>query len=54
MTIIILIISILVSLKTINYAIYEIKINNNISGGVMIIILATLSVILPTVIVSIR
>lgn len=40
MFLVILIISIIIFFKTINYAIYEIKVNKNKSAGITIIIMA--------------
>ena len=39
-SVVILIISIIIFCKTINYAIYEIKVNSNKSAGITIIIMA--------------
>lgn len=42
---IILIISIIIFLKTLSYGIYEMKINNNKSAGIVIIFLASIVLI---------
>ncbi len=42
---IILIIAIIIFLKTINYAVYEIKVNSNKPAGIIIIILALIVLI---------
>lgn len=39
MFVIILIFSIIIFLKTVNYAIYEIKVNNNKGAGIVIVIM---------------
>lgn len=54
MIIIILFFSIFVFFKTVSYGLYEIKNNQNIFGGIFVIILATIILFLPTYMVYIR
>lgn len=51
MKIVIILLSIIVGIKTISYGIYEIKQNKNTFGGIFIIVIATISSILPNVVV---
>lgn len=54
MFIIIIILSIIIFLKTLNYGIFEIKKNSNTIGGITVIILAIISLIFPNIMVYIR
>ena len=54
MYIIIFFISLLVVLKTLGYAIYEIKENSNILGGISVIVISTIVLFLPTIMCMIR
>lgn len=54
MRIVIIILSIYTILKTISYGIYEIKTNENKSGGIAVIAVSILSAILCDVIVYLR
>ena len=54
MRIVIIILSIYTILKTISYGIYEIKNNENKSGGIAVIAVSILSAILCDVIVYLR
>ena len=50
----VLILSIIIFIKTTSYGIYELNENNNKLGGVVVISIATISLILPNIIVYIR
>lgn len=54
MPVIIFLISLLVFIKSISYAIFEIKNNNNRIGGISVIVISIVSLILPTVMSIIR
>ena len=49
MSFILFLISLVVFFKTLGYAIYEIKQNKNIKGGISVIVLATISLFLPSI-----
>ena len=49
MYILIFLISLIIFLETLGYAIYEIKQNKNIKGGISVIVLATISLFLPSI-----
>ena len=50
----VVILSIVVFIKTASYGIYELRENNNKSGGIVVISIAFLSLILPNVVIHIR
>ena len=54
MRFLVLILSIIIFIKTTSYGIYELKENNNKTGGIVVIGIAALSLILPNVVVYIR
>ena len=54
MEFVILILSIICGIKTISYGFYELKENKNTFGGIIVIILAIISMILPNVVVHIK
>lgn len=54
MRIVVIILSIYIVLKTISYGIYEIKNNENKSGGIAVIVISILSAILCDLIVYLR
>lgn len=54
MRIVILLVSIFIFLKTLFYGIYEWKEQNNKSGSIVIILIAIISLIFPSVLVSLR
>lgn len=54
MKFLVLILSIIIFIKTTSYGIYELKENNNKSGGMVVIAIATLSLVLPNLVVFIR
>lgn len=54
MKLLVLILSIIIFIKTTSYGIYELKENNNKSGGTVVISIAVLSLILPNLVVCIR
>ncbi len=54
MYILIFLISLLVFLKTLGYAIYEIRENANKLGGIATIVLSTIALFLPTIMYIIR
>ena len=49
MYILFFLISFIIFLETLGYAIYEIKKNQNIKGGISVIVLATISLFLPSI-----
>lgn len=49
MKIVVLIISIIISVKTISYGIFEIKENKNKFGGIFVIAFAIISTIIPNI-----
>ena len=53
MKIISYLLSIWIFIRTLSYGIYEIKQNSNTSGGIVIIVLAVLSLILPITVIYI-
>ncbi len=54
MLIIIFLISLFIFIRTLSYAIYEIKQNSNTIGGIATIVIAVLSLILPCLTVYIK
>ena len=54
MKFLVLILSIIIFIKTTSYGLYELKENNNKSGGITVIAIAALSSILSNVVVYIR
>ena len=54
MKIVIFILSIIIGIKTISYGIYEINENKNKFGGIFVFFLATISTILPNLIVHLN
>lgn len=54
MRILVIILTIIVFAKTLSYGIYELKNNDNKSGGVIVIAIATVALILPNIMVYIR
>ncbi len=54
MKFVILFLSIIVGIKTVNYGFFEIKENKNTFGGIFVIALAIISTILPNVIVYVK
>ena len=48
------ILSIIIFIKTTSYGMYELKENNNKFGGITVIAIATLSLVLPNLVVYIR
>ncbi len=54
MKIISYLLSIWIFIRTLSYGIYEIKQNSNTSGGIVIIVLAVLSLILPIIVIYIN
>ena len=54
MKILVLILSIIIFIKTTSYGLYELKENNNKSGGITVIAIASLALILPNVVVYFR
>ncbi len=54
MKIISYLLSIWIFIRTLSYGIYEIKQNSNTSGGIVIIVLAVLSLILPITVIYIN
>ena len=50
----VIILSIIIFIKTTSYGIYELKENNNKSGGIVVIAIATVSLILPNLVVYFR
>lgn len=54
MPVIVFLASLIVFIDSLSYSIYEIKNNNNILAGVIIIVISSISLILPTVMVIIR
>ena len=54
MKFLVLILSIIIFIKTTSYGLYEFKENNNKSGGIIVIGIATLSLFLPNVVVYFR
>lgn len=53
MKFLVIILSIIIFIRTISYGIFEIK-DNNKSGGITVIIIATLGLVLPNLVVYIR
>lgn len=54
MKFLVLILSIIIFIKTTSYGLYELKENNNKSGGIVVISIAVISLILPNVVVYFR
>jgi len=54
MKVLVLILSIIIFIKTTSYGIYELKENNNKSGGIVVISIAFLSLILPNLVIYFR
>lgn len=54
MKLLVLILSIIIFIKTTSYGIYELNENNNKIGGITVICIASLSLILPNVVIYIR
>lgn len=54
MFILIALLSILTFSRTLSYGIFEIKKNSNIIGGITLIAIATISLILPTIMLHLR
>lgn len=54
MIFLIIILSVIIFIKTISYGVYELKENNNKIGGITVITIATLSLLLPNLVVYIR
>jgi len=54
MKFLVLILSIIIFIKTTSYGFYELKENNNKSGGIIVIVFAVISLILPNVVVFFR
>ena len=54
MKIVIIILSIIIGIKTLSYGMFEIKDNKNTFGGIFVIALATISIILPNVVVYLK
>ena len=54
MKVVIFILSVIIGIKTLSYGIYEFKENKNTFGGIFVIVLATISTILPNVIVYVK
>ena len=50
----VIILSIIIFIKTTSYGIYELRENNNKTGGVVVISIAVISLVLPNVVVYIR
>ena len=54
MKFLVLLLSIIIFIKTTSYGLYELKENNNKSGGIAVITIATISLILPNIVIYIR
>ena len=54
MKFLVLILSIIIFIKTTSYGLYEVRENNNKSGGITVISLAVASLILPNLVVFFR
>lgn len=54
MKFLVVVLSIIIFIKTTSYGIYELKDNNNKTGGITVIAIAVLSLILPNVVVYIK
>jgi len=54
MKFLVLILSIIIFIKTTSYGLYELKENNNKSGGIIVIAIAVFALILPNVVVYFR
>ena len=54
MKFLVLILSIIIFIKTISYGIYELKENDNRTGGIVVISLAVASLILPNLVIFFR
>ena len=54
LNILIIVLSIIIFIKTLNYGIYEIKSNNNKSGGITVIITSIITLALSVLIIYIK
>lgn len=54
LNILIIVLSIIIFIKTLNYGIYEIKNNSNKSGGVTVIIVSIITLVLSVLIIYIK
>jgi len=54
MRILVVILSIIIFIKTTSYGVYELKENNNKTGGIVVISIAVIALILPNVVVYFR
>lgn len=54
MKFLVIVLSIIIFIKTTSYGLYELKENNNRTGGITVIAIATLALILPNVVVYFR
>ena len=54
MKLLVLILSIIIFIKTTSYGLYELKENNNKSGGIAVITVAVISLVLPNLVVYFR
>jgi hypothetical protein len=54
MKVLILILSIIIFIRTTSYGLYEIKENNNKPAGIIVIIIASISLIAPNIVMFIR
>lgn len=52
--VILLIISVFVFIRTLSYAIYEIKKNNNTIGGIATIVIAVIALVFPNIMIFIN
>ena len=50
----VIILSVVIFIKTTSYGLYELKENNNKSGGIVVIGISTVSLILPNLVVLFR
>ena len=54
MKFLVLILSIIIFIKTTSYGLYELKENNNKTGGITVIVIASIALFLPNVVVYFR
>ena len=54
MKFLVLILSIIIFIKTTSYGLYELKENNNRAGGITVIVIASISLILPNLVAFFR
>lgn len=54
MFVIVIILSLMIFVRTLSYGIYEIKQNSNTIGGIITIVIAALSLILPNLVIFIN